>query len=628
VQRAPAILLLILGGAGLLAAQTRHVSAILNSKHDFRATSSAGIRSTTGQDTCIFCHTPHNANPEPLLWNHRVSSAQFPSYTSSTLQATISPLTGRDTSKLCLSCHDGTIALGNTENNGLIPFIQGSGYTLPVSSPSNLAGNRGFTDDHPFAFTPVLGPEIRRPASGDAVRLDASGRAQCTSCHEPHQENIDPTARKFLVKPNPSSAICLTCHTTEGWMNSWHRLPPDPSEDLRYTAQQGAHTGYIGVSQNGCESCHRPHSAQTAQRLVKLTLTNTCYQCHDGSVTSLNIKAEFLTKTYLHPVNLTTSVHDASESPSSPQFPLPETSAGAPRHSECVDCHSPHFSSGTPAQPPQVSGALAGATGQSAAGTFVPRSGNEYEICFKCHADSANKPQMFDTSTVGIGYGRNPQRQFDVGNPNRYNTRIEFQFSFSFHPVTRAANLSTGPGGDDPSLRLQPISPGGVPLPNRTLAPSSLIYCSDCHANDTGRNIPGFTGPEGPHGSNIPHLLERANQLEMPPGIPGGSSPGISYSPANSALCDKCHDVTGSVLQNQSFSAHGMHVRGENTACSTCHAPHGSLAPMLVNFDLSIVGPSSSGRLEYRRTGFRQGLCYLRCHGEDHNPEHYGPGGN
>ena len=46
---------------------------------------------------------------------------------------------------------------------------------------------------------------------------------------------------------------------------------------------------------------------------------------------------------------------------------------------------------------------------------------------------------------------------------------------------------------------------------------------------------------------------------------------------------------------------------------------------MLINFDLSIAGPSSSGQLEYVRTGPRPGLCYLTCHGVDRNPDRYGP---
>ncbi len=121
----------------------RGKSFIVNTKHDFRATSSATIHSVSKQDVCMFCHTPHNAASGPMIWNRKLSDKSFPRYSSSTLQAFISPIGPQDSSKLCLSCHDGTIALGDTENDGLIQFVQGTSYMLPASSPSNLAGTWG-----------------------------------------------------------------------------------------------------------------------------------------------------------------------------------------------------------------------------------------------------------------------------------------------------------------------------------------------------------------------------------------------------------------------------------------------------------------------------------------------------
>jgi predicted CXXCH cytochrome family protein len=605
-----------------------NVSAVLNSKHDFRAESKAAIRSVSGRDACVFCHTPHNSNPGTYLWNQKLSTAQFPAYSSTTLQSNVTPIQPQDVSKLCLSCHDGTIALGDTVNDGLFQFMQGTAYALPATSASNLAAHNGFTDDHPFGFVPAHTSQIKIPMGANPVRLDGAGKVQCTSCHDPHQENLDPTVGKFLVTQNAESALCLTCHVQAGWEYSAHRMPPDPKEDVKYTAAQGAHTGYVGVAKNGCESCHRPHAPATAQRLVKFAESSTCYQCHDGSVTTLNIKSEFLAKTYRHPVQITPSVHDASENPLSALHPLPETSNGTPRHSECVDCHNPHFANTTSAQPPLVNGTLLGVKGQSAANTYLLQSSNEYEICFKCHADSANKPQSNDFSIVGVGYGRNPQRMSEVNNPNRFNTRLEFQFSPSYHPVTRPRNLSTGFGGDVPSLRQQPITPGGARLTSRQLSGASYIYCSDCHNNDTGRNLGTSDSPKGPHGSNLPHLLERASSLEPPPATSGASSAGVAYALTDYGLCDKCHDVEGSILRDQSFTYHATHVRAANAACSTCHAPHASQRPMLIDFDCTIVGPSSSGRLEYLRIGARNGTCYLTCHGKDHNPATYGPGGS
>ncbi|HLK33753.1 MAG TPA: cytochrome c3 family protein [Terriglobales bacterium] len=611
------LLVVLVAAAGVRLSAKGNITAILNSKHDFRAGSGSAIRSVSERDACIFCHTPHSmgSGNGTLLWNHKVSLRDFSTYNSSTLQSMVTPIQSQDTSRLCLSCHDGTIALGDTINNGLIEFVQGKGYHIP--NEGNLGNAAGFSDDHPFGFVPATRGEVRLPAPGDPVHLDGNGKLQCTSCHDPHQENLDSVEGKFLVKRNDQSALCVSCHQPAGWSTSAHRLPPDPSEDLRYGSQQGAHTGYRGVSQNGCESCHRPHSPQVAQRLVKFPEEQTCYQCHDGSVTKLNIQADE-NKTYRHPVQITPSAHDESESPNSALYPMPENSPGAPRHAECVDCHNPHFANNRPGQAPQVSGALMGVRGQSAANTFLPQSANEYEICFKCHGDSANKPQLLDTGSAGTGYGRNPQRQFNQGNPNRFNQRMEFQYSFSFHPVTRPLNASAGPGGDVPSLRPAPVSNGGSPLPGRLLSPVAYVYCTDCHNSDTGRNLGSGVGAEGPHGSNIAHILERQNMLEPPPATPGVASAGVPFSVSSYALCDKCHDVQNSILRDVSFKKHSEHVQQAGAACSTCHDPHGSPSPMLINFDRSIVGPASNGVLQYTRTGLGHGTCTLTCHGQEH----------
>jgi len=615
-----AALLLAIGILQLLFAQNGNKSSIINSKHDFRAASSAQIRSANGQNACIFCHTPHNAGADSYLWNHRISTKDFPVYSSSTLQSTVTPIQPQDVSKLCLSCHDGTIALGDTVNDGSIAFAQGTGYMLPASSASNLAGDQTFANDHPFAFAPRVGGEVVAPPPSDPVHLDRGGKLQCTSCHDAHKEDADPTTRKFLVKSNQASAVCLTCHQKTGWTGSAHNQPPDASDNLRYTQTQGAHTGYIGVRNNGCESCHRPHAPQVGQRLIKQSEENVCFQCHDGSVATRNIKTEFLGKTYKHPVLLTPSTHDAAESPSSAAHAMPETSAGQTRHSECADCHNGHQANNSTAQPPLISGALLGVRGQSSSNSFLPQSANEYEICFKCHGDSANKPQSLDKSIAGIGYGRNPQRQYDAGNLNAYNTRVEFTQGISWHPVTRPRNLSSS---EVPSLRSSVMSNSGSPLPNRPLASGSQIYCMDCHNNDTGRNLGGSsTGASGAHGSNIAHLLERTNGMETATGTPGRGS-GISYVLSNYALCDKCHDVQNSVIANRSFRYHKLHIMDQRTACSTCHDPHASSSPMLMNFDTSIVAPNSKGVLSFTRTSPGHGSCSLTCHGENHSNRSY-----
>jgi predicted CXXCH cytochrome family protein len=605
-------------------------SSVLRTKHDFTMNSPSTIRSTNEDESCAFCHTPHNASPSEPLWNHTSSTNTSAAlYTSTTMKAAVTPATSADSSKLCLACHDGTVALGDTVNNGVIPFVQGGNYQLPATSGSNLNGGTGYRDDHPFAFVPVTGTEIQNPAPGDQVKLDHNGKVQCTSCHDPHTD--DPSARKFLVKTNLRSELCLTCHTKTGWLSSTHRQPVSTVNDSRYTATQGSHTGYTGVSNNACESCHRPHTPLVGQRLVKFVEENTCYKCHNGTVaeTARNIQTEFQNKTYRHPTPTTPSVHDASENPTTGLYRLPETSAGTARHSECADCHNSHASNAQTASPPAVNGNLLSVSGITTSGTGIASSPFEYQVCFKCHSDSANKPQFADTGNTGVGYGRNPKRQTDQANPSRYNTRIEFSSLVSWHPVSKSRGLSTGTNGDVPSLRTYIIGSNGQSMTNRPLSSTSVLYCVDCHNNDTGRNLGTGTAPVGPHGSNIAHLLERSMPYNTPPTTPGGSMGKVTYSTSAYALCNKCHDVSGSIMVDRSFKEHNKHISGAGTSCATCHDSHGvnggtaTNNKYLINFDLSIVGPSSSGILRYDSTGLKQGRCYLTCHGKNHNPEAY-----
>jgi len=101
-------------------------------------------------------------------------------------------------------------------------------------------------------------------------------------------------------------------------------------------------------------------------------------------------------------------------------------------------------------------------------------------------------------------------------------------------------------------------------------------------------------------------------------------------SAAAYALCYKCHNRT-SILGNQSFSRHQLHIGSVQASCALCHDSHGISSTQgnatnnahLVNFDKRFVTPSSGGILRYDSLGTRTGRCYLTCHGRNHNPETY-----
>ena len=590
---------LVVAGALLLAASAAGQDRVDSptNKHNLSTSGPGPVKSTTLTEICVFCHTPHNANPAVPLWNQTLSSGVvYQPYSSTTLAANVGMPTG--SSKLCLSCHDGTVAIGSTINAGRIP-MQGVNGQGGLTGAAVLGTNLG--DDHPISFVPVTGARIVTPPSGSPVQLDVDGLLQCRSCHDPHRMDIDPTTKKFLVVNNSGSALCLTCHTQPYWTTnpSTHK-----TSTKSYAAPQGAHTGYGTVASNGCEACHKSHTAAEAPRGLKAREEATCgsagSQCHGSSGVGRNIEAEFA-KAYTHPTyRVTPSAHDASESPTNNAYLLPERSGAAARHAECPDCHNAHATYAGAATAPKGSGRIAGVWGVDSSNAIVMPSGmppavNEYEICYKCHGDSANKPQPAGgpagpyPNRVALQF--NMREMFDPGNP-------------SFHPIE-------APGRNSPAPSL--IAPWTA---------GSVMYCSDCHDNDQGPNAaaPG-TGPAGPHGSNFKHLL--AGRYDM-------DNSSYAESAAAYALCYKCHNRT-IVLTNASFRGHDKHVRGAQASCSICHDPHGISSTQgnstnnsfLMNFDGRFVTPGSGGILRFEDLGAGRVRCYLTCHGANHNPLSY-----
>ncbi|MFQ5494707.1 MAG: hypothetical protein ACE5EX_04940, partial [Phycisphaerae bacterium] len=101
----------VLIGAGLAVCCTVTLGQqrVADTVHNLSVAGPGSVRAQSEQEICVFCHAPHNTGPMRPLWNRDVSPASYQIYQSSTLDASPGQPTG--SSKLCLSCHDGTIAL-------------------------------------------------------------------------------------------------------------------------------------------------------------------------------------------------------------------------------------------------------------------------------------------------------------------------------------------------------------------------------------------------------------------------------------------------------------------------------------------------------------------------------------
>lgn len=214
---------------------------ITGSKHDFS--------SDTWSDSqiCKPCHTPHNAIAPELtgrIWAHTLSTATYTLHGSS--------VTGEGTrldgtrsggqadmdsaTRLCLSCHDGTVALDSFQGK----MGASSGNTMGTEFPGS-GGDLGtdLSNDHPVGLSVVYKEEYKPGGSHYAYKPMASVKAagirfvvqsttrtytnqsgvevtannesiSCISCHDVHNGAGFTTG--LLRMDNTGSAMCLACH--------------------------------------------------------------------------------------------------------------------------------------------------------------------------------------------------------------------------------------------------------------------------------------------------------------------------------------------------------------------------------------------------------------------------------
>ena len=251
------------------AAQAERISDVRNTKHNLSVTGPGPVKALTETQVCVFCHTPHGANTEVAapLWNRALSGATYTPYTSSSIDAQDIAATPGGSSKLCLSCHDGTLAIGtvnvaNGQADVSFPMEgTGPGGTMPGGQWGELSGftrrlGVDLTNDHPISFTynsalAIADGELRNPAVeahiGDrqpnfkpSVPLEGD-KLECISCHDPHIRDSDPSLNikflrlnRFQVAAPAGGAfsengdiVCLACHDKLGqaWATSAHADP-------------------------------------------------------------------------------------------------------------------------------------------------------------------------------------------------------------------------------------------------------------------------------------------------------------------------------------------------------------------------------------------------------------------
>jgi len=208
-------------GLLLVGAAAHGQQSVVDTAHNLSVSGPGTIRAASETQVCIFCHTPHNSTTQAPLWNRADPGGTYQMYWSPTMNAYPSAGSApqpNGSTKLCLSCHDGTIALGATVASGTIP-MSGGITTMPTGSGGYLGTD--LSGHHPVSFQVTTAIVAENNASGDVplksvtemrsnpiAFLDAEDRVQCASCHDPHQDPFG----GFLRSPNEDDT-CLACHS-------------------------------------------------------------------------------------------------------------------------------------------------------------------------------------------------------------------------------------------------------------------------------------------------------------------------------------------------------------------------------------------------------------------------------
>ena len=454
--------------------------SILNTKHDLSVGSiDANIKAISEEQVCVFCHTPHSSNTIAQLWNKtQTEQTDYILYSSERLAGYPTPSQPKDRSKLCMSCHDGTIAIGSVYN--LPGSSVGGGITMSdgvTTMPTSASGYIGvdLSDDHPVGYnydtnydSELVVRSWPWKAQGIKVRLDpdaSSGTIECHTCHNPHDNFYSP----FLNEPE--SILCTICHVKTGWEQSVHY-------DL------------------GCSACHKSHGGEKG--LLNSVEEVNCYSsgCH-GSVNPaigtsgrlLDIETQ-LDYVNTHPTHTIAGVHFAGES-SSIDF--------ADRHAECFDCHDPHQAGGTAVS--NIATALIGASGVELLIWPTPTTNlidndnefitpnsynliepalNENQICLKCHSNFTSQP----AGQKNIAEEINPYYR-------------------STHGLVKRTVLD-GSDGTEPRNPYVNSSNMEPPFDEDPSSYTRNLECSDCHASEiSGSDLDSRTDAKGSHGSSI-----------------------------------------------------------------------------------------------------------------------------
>ncbi len=585
-------------------------SDIRNTKHNFAASDTVSlpggdtrdVKAADENQVCIFCHTPHGdpnvgAGQRPFLWNRALSNSDsgYARYSSSSLNL-ITGVLGQG-SKMCLSCHDGTVAIGQLEviNGRLgadvsdVVMIDGTFAT----SKSNLGVD--LRNDHPIGFTynsnlVVDDGELIDPASseGDHIGVPVgSGVAQN------NEILVLGGATAGANQPTATTGTGISVPLESVISGLGNR---DVDNNITRTLISAPGTGSVE-----CTTCHDPHirSSDNSVNIKFLRLRRfqktagpivgngfninndiNCIACHKKTGWDDSVHAN---------VDTATQVYDEAAADER-EFPREIQMWEA----SCLNCHAPHTVSNARWLLTQNESSVVGSEASD-----VDRS------CYKCH--TANSPAVqsgaavIDADALMGGHAGFTFISGDTAHQPGSDKTVSFLAESSeslqvrhvgcsdchnphgmtkgLHSNTGSADnnavsgVLTGVAGLDASDNSNTFDPyGNEDTATPVIATKEHQICFKCHST-YGHRADNISAARF---SNT--VMEFSNTTSAHPVITGttnvGLTTGLMVAPFNSGIgsqtmyCSDCHtntDVNG--VPATPVGSHNEDV----AACETCH---------------------------------------------------------
>jgi hypothetical protein len=186
---------------GLAGSAYGQAVSVIGTKHNLSVFGPGEITAVTETEVCKFCHIPHSSVSPIPMWGRPMPGESVRYEVPDLLQENdvAVPAPQPDgSSRLCLSCHDGTIALGELTGRST-PIRMKGADRLSAGRPGFLGTD--LSGSHPISI--VVGEVAARPPSPNRdmglkpsevivtnldIRLDESGKMQCSTCHTVHSD--------------------------------------------------------------------------------------------------------------------------------------------------------------------------------------------------------------------------------------------------------------------------------------------------------------------------------------------------------------------------------------------------------------------------------------------------------